>query len=172
MSAASWPIGERWRVRPMLVADLTPVAAIEQQIYPFPWTRGNFADSLASGYDSWVFERGRSLVGYAIVMWLPDEVHLLNLSVAADCQGEGLGGSMLAWLMTDAARRGASSMLLEVRPSNVRAIGLYERKGFVRIGIRRKYYPSYNNTREDAIVMSRRLIGATPTEGTAGSVDG
>ncbi len=165
MSAATVPIGERWRVRPMVAADLPAVAAIEQQIYPFPWTRGNFADSLASGYDSWVLERGRALVGYAIVMWMPDEVHLLNLSVAAEHQGEGLGGSMLDWLMSDAARRGARSMLLEVRPSNVRAIGLYERKGFVRIGIRRRYYPSYNNTREDALVMTRRLIGSDTSEG-------
>lgn len=141
-------------------ADLDRVAAIEQRVYPFPWSRGNFADSLNAGYDAWAFERGDELIGYAIVMWLPDEVHLLNLSVDADHQGKGIGSAMLDWLMADAARRGAASMLLEVRPSNVRAIGLYERKSFMRIGIRRRYYPSFNNTREDAIVMRCMLADA------------
>jgi ribosomal-protein-alanine N-acetyltransferase len=143
----------------MSVSDLTMVAAIEAEVYPFPWSRGNFADSLAAGYDAWVFEsqQGHELVGYAVVMWLPDEVHLLNLSVAKPWQGHGLGASMLDWLMRDAAHRGAHAMLLEVRPSNERAVQLYERLGFRRVGVRRRYYPAAGDTREDAIVMVRRL---------------
>jgi [ribosomal protein S18]-alanine N-acetyltransferase len=153
-----------WRVRPMSVSDLAQVVAIEADVYPFPWTRSNFADSLAAGYDAWVFEtsQGHELFGYAIVMWLPDEVHLLNISVAAVWQGRGLGAGMLDWLMRDAAHRRARSMLLEVRPSNDRALQLYERLGFRRVGVRRRYYPAAGNTREDAIVMVRRLpLGET-----------
>lgn len=151
--------GPAWKARPMLRSDVERVAEIEGQVYPFPWSRGNFVDSLAAGYDAWVFETDRAMIGYAVVMWIPDEVHLLNLSVAADCQGVGRGGEMLDWLTADAARRGARSMLLEVRPSNLRALRLYERKGFRQIGIRRRYYPAENG-REDAIVMVRRLIGS------------
>jgi [ribosomal protein S18]-alanine N-acetyltransferase len=171
MSATAPSHGEvqarpHWRVRPMSVSDLALVAAIEAEVYPFPWTRGNFADSLAAGYDAWVFEtaQGHELFGYAIVMWLPDEVHLLNLSVATRWQGQGLGASMLDWLMRDAAHRRAQSMLLEVRPSNERALLLYERLGFRRVGVRRRYYPAADSAREDAIVMVRRLVG----EGTNG----
>jgi ribosomal-protein-alanine N-acetyltransferase len=142
-------------------ADVGDVARIEARIFPFPWTYGNFADSLAAGYDGWVFESAESpgvLLGYAIVMWLPEEVHLLNLSVDAPVQGRGLGAEMLDWLMADAAARGARSILLEVRPSNTPALRLYERKGFHRIGLRRRYYPSHDGAREDAIVMVRRLV--------------
>lgn len=153
-----------WRARPMRPADLNEVATIEARIFAFPWTRGNFADSLAAGYDGWVFEPpgGGPLYGYAVVMWLPDEVHLLNLSVDLAVQGHGLGGEMLDWLMADAAARGATSMLLEVRPSNTPALRLYERKGFHRVGLRRRYYPSFEGTREDAIVMVRRLPEGDP----------
>ena len=161
MSAAPLPPAlPAWHVRSMRRADLGRVALIEARIFPFPWTYGNFADSLAAGYDGWVFEREDApgeLLGYAIVMWLPDEVHLLNLSVDAPVQGLGMGGQMLDWLCADAASRGARSMLLEVRPSNTAALRLYERKGFHRVGLRRRYYPAQQGTREDAIVMMRRL---------------
>lgn len=158
-----------WRARAMRRSDLAEVSRIEARIFPFPWSYGNFADSLDAGYDGWVFESSEApetpetpvapeaLLGYAIVMWLPAEVHLLNLSVDAPRQGRGLGAAMLDWLMADAAARGARSMLLEVRPSNTTALRLYERKGFHRVGLRRRYYPAHEGTREDAIVMVRRL---------------
>jgi ribosomal-protein-alanine N-acetyltransferase len=142
-------------------ADLATVALIEARIFPFPWTLGNFADSLAAGYDGWVFEAATpplDVLGYAILMWLPDEVHLLNLSVDAPLQGRGLGAQMLDWLLADAAARRARSMLLEVRPSNTPALRLYERMGFHRVGLRRRYYPAQGGTREDAIVMTRPLL--------------
>jgi ribosomal-protein-alanine acetyltransferase len=162
MSAAPVPrqAAAEWRVRAMGRADLAQVALIEARIFAFPWSFGNFSDSLAAGYDGWVFEttaEPHEMLGYAIVMWLPDEVHLLNLSVDAPVQGRGLGARMLEWLMADAARRGARSMLLEVRPSNTPALRLYERMGFARVGLRRRYYPSFGGSREDAIVMTRLL---------------
>ena len=141
----------------MLRADIARIMPIEREIFPFPWTEGNFIDSLRSSYDAWLFENGEEIVGYAVVMWLPDEVHLLNLSVAAPRQGRGVGRAALQWLSDSTARRGARTMLLEVRPSNVRALRLYESAGFERIGLRRNYYPSYGNTREDALVLQRRI---------------
>ncbi|MCL4748283.1 MAG: ribosomal protein S18-alanine N-acetyltransferase [Burkholderiaceae bacterium] len=141
----------------MLRSDVTRVMQIEREIFPFPWTEGNFIDSLRSGYDAWLFEDDREIVGYAVVMWLPDEVHLLNLSVVSSLQGRGFGRAALDWLSECTARRGARTMLLEVRPSNVRALRLYESAGFERIGLRRNYYPSYGNSREDALVLQRRL---------------
>ncbi len=157
-----------WRARGMRQADLAQVSQIEARIFAFPWTYGNFADSLAAGYDGWVFESvdaPGTLLGYAIVMWLPDEVHLLNLSVDAPVQGRGLGAAMLDWLTSDAGARGARSMLLEVRPSNTSALRLYERKGFHRVGLRRRYYPARDGAREDAIVMIRRLDPKGPVGG-------
>lgn len=148
-------------MRPMRRRDLDAVADIERSIYPFPWTRGNFADSLLAGHDAWVLEieieESPQLVGYAVMMWLPDEVHLLNISVAAPMQGRGYGREMLQWLMRDAAGRGARGMLLEVRPSNSPALALYRSIGFESIGVRRGYYPAEGG-REDAQVLFRQLI--------------
>ncbi len=145
----------------MRIDDLDAVMAIETAVYPFPWSRGNFADSLTSGYDAWVFRTvdgaGDTLPGYAVLMWIPDEVHLLNLSVAAAMQGRGIGREMLHWLMRDARRRGARGMMLEVRPSNLAALALYRSEGFTQIGARKGYYPAPHGAREDAWVMSRKL---------------
>ena len=137
----------------MTTGDLDDVVRVEAQIYPFPWTHGNFADSLRSGYSCWVLrDRVGALQAYAIVMLTLDEAHLLNLSVARDCQGLGLGWRTLEWIAQVARGHGARTMLLEVRPSNPAAIRLYERYGFQRIGVRRGYYPAADG-REDAIVM-------------------
>lgn len=145
------------RVGPMRPEDVAAVVEIEHAVYPFPWSAANFADSIAAGYDAWVFDAGGPMLGYAVVMWLPDEVHLLNLSVAAAAQRQGVGGGMLRWLCDDCAARGARAMLLEVRPSNVPARRLYDRFGFRQIGVRRRYYPAERHTREDALVLRREL---------------
>ena len=157
---AHWEGELRWQVRPMRAGDLPVVAQIEARIFAAPWTQGNFSDSLDAGYDGWVFHAPDPLgamLGYSILMWLPDEVHLLNLSVDAPVQGRGMGGQMLDWLMTDVMHRGAAAMLLEVRPSNIPGLRLYERMGFQRIGLRKGYYPPQHGVREDAIVMRRRF---------------
>jgi ribosomal-protein-alanine N-acetyltransferase len=162
------------RCRPLLPADLEDVMLIEQQVYPFPWSRGNFSDSLAAGHDAWRFDddSGR-MIGYAVLLWAPDEVHLLNLSLGTVHQGRGIGERLLHWLADDLARRGAPALLLEVRPSNPRALRLYERVGMQRIGVRRDYYPYFNGKREDAIVMRvalplpRTLPSASPTSPTS-----
>ncbi len=139
---------------PMQPADLDEVVAIEQRVYPHPWSRVNFADSLDAGYHAWVLrDQRRELLGYFLVMAVVDEAHLLNVAVAADWQGKGLGHFLLNQSVACARGLGMESMLLEVRPSNLRALDIYRRYGFTEIGRRKGYYPAANQTREDAIVM-------------------
>ncbi len=145
-------------------ADCHRVGRIEREAYEFPWSLQNFASSIRAGHDAWLFSLGPTPgeaavdpCGYALLMWAPDEVHLLNITVAPALQGRGVGAAMLHWLLDDAARRGAGRMLLEVRPSNAIAISLYESRGFTRIGMRRGYYPAAAGQREDAIVMALPL---------------
>lgn len=144
-------------LRAMTESELDEVMAIEQRIYPFPWTRGNFADSIASGYEMPVLQIAGRIAAYAAVMRGPDEVHLLNLSVDQPYQGRGLGRRLLEQLLRNARLRGARGMLLEVRPSNTLACRLYRSMNFETIGVRRRYYPSWGGSREDAIVMRRNL---------------
>lgn len=144
----------------MLPIDLKEVAHIEKLAYPFPWTEGNFLDSVKSGYDCWILrdtqQRGRML-GYFLAMHAVDETHLLNITVDPACHGKGYGRVMLDKLCRLARETGMKSLLLEVRPSNVRALEIYLRYGFARIGVRRNYYPAPQHKREDAIVMRMPL---------------
>ena len=145
---------------PMQTGDLDDVLAIENAVYPFPWTRGNFADSLAAGYSAWVCRIGGELVGYVVVMLAVDEAHLLNISVHRSRQRMGFGARLLRHAMSTALTLGARSLLLEVRPSNEHALALYRHFGFVRIGLRKAYYPAHEG-REDAIVLARCLTETT-----------
>ncbi|CAB1368527.1 Ribosomal-protein-alanine acetyltransferase [Denitratisoma oestradiolicum] len=140
----------------MTPADLDAVMEAENRIYEFPWSRGNFSDSLDSGYRSWVMRDGDELLGYGVVMMVLDEAHLLNISVLPERQGRGLGSRLLEFFFADARARRAVRMLLEVRPGNASGLRLYGRYGFAEIGRRRDYYPARNG-REDAIVMERML---------------
>jgi ribosomal-protein-alanine N-acetyltransferase len=143
---------------PMGAEHLDEVLAIEDAIYPFPWTRGNFQDSLASAYETWLArDASRRIVGYFVLMLAVDEAHLLNLSVRPDAQGRGIGTVLLERACALARRDQMHSLLLEVRPSNARALAIYEHLGFSRIGVRKDYYPAAGNTRENAIVMRRTL---------------
>lgn len=142
------------RFGPMQVEDVDQVMAIENLVYPFPWTRGNFLDSIRSGYETAVLRDANSrLVAYFLVMLAVDEAHLLNITVRAELQGRGLGRFLLDRVIELARQKNMSSVLLEVRPSNQRALDVYTRYGFSSIGRRKDYYPAANCTREDAIVM-------------------
>lgn len=145
---------------PMNGGDLDEIMEIENAVYPFPWSRGNFTDALSAGYSAWVCRIGGELVGYAVIMMAVDEAHLLNISVAGKRQGMGFGARLLRHAMRVARRLGARSLLLEVRPSNAPALALYEHFGFVRIGLRKAYYPSFLG-REDGLVLLRSLDEVT-----------
>lgn len=140
----------------MTAADLDWVAAREAELHAHPWSRGNFADSLAAGHDAWIMQRADEAVAYAVVLRVLDEAHLLDIGVVPAAQGQGLGGTFLVWLCERARQGGGSSFFLEVRPSNLAALRLYERVGFSEIGRRRGYYPGAAG-REDAIVMRLAL---------------
>ena len=141
---------------PMTREALGDVLAIENDIYEFPWTHGNFRDSLESGYSCWLYRQAGSLVGYAVVMLALDEAHLLNLSIAREAQRRGHGRHLLEALADVARGHGAVSMFLEVRPTNLAGRELYARTGFRQVGMRRGYYPARGG-REDALVLSRAL---------------
>jgi ribosomal-protein-alanine N-acetyltransferase len=150
-------VGDSLQLNIMTDMDLMEVVSIENTIYPTPWTHGNFLDSLRSGYPCRVLRDAYgNLIGYFLMMLLVDEAHLLNISIRADLHGTGLGRYLLDQVAQLANNELMSSILLEVRPSNPRALAVYERYGFVRIGLRKNYYPAVAGQREDAIVM--RLV--------------
>jgi ribosomal-protein-alanine N-acetyltransferase len=144
------------RIRPLGERDLDAVVAIERELYEFPWTVGNFRDSLAAGYSCWVTRSVDGVVAYAVMMIGAGEAHLLNLSVATPWQRHGHAKRLLEHLMDVARSYGARALLLEVRPSNAAARELYARYGFEQVGVRRGYYPARDG-REDALLLTYPL---------------
>ena len=142
--------------REMQASDLDAVMQIEKVNFPFPWTAGNFKDSISSGYTCLVLETGSTIIGYAVLMMVLDEAHLLNISVAPSHKRQGLGRYLLDYMMQIGREKGGLNMFLEVRPSNTSAITLYESIGFNEMGLRPGYYPAHNG-REDAVLMGVAL---------------
>lgn len=146
-------------LREMTVADLDEVMTVEAIAYPFPWTRGNFIDSLAAGYAARVLRDAATgeLIGYFVAMAGVDEMHLLNITVAPAEEGRGHARFMFDALIALSAAQGAHDLWLEVRESNARARAAYLHFGFTQVGTRKGYYPASFGRREHAVVMSLKI---------------
>lgn len=142
--------------RRMRAGDLAEVARLEKSLYAFPWSLGNFRDSLNAGYDCWVVTHGETVIGYAVLMIALDEAHLLNFAVAGDWHNQGIGRAFLGHMVQVAKQAGCLIVYLEVRPSNLPARHLYRTSGFQQIAIRPDYYPAASG-REDALFLGLTL---------------
>ena len=142
--------------RRMRMTDLAEVARLEKSLYAFPWSLGNFRDSVAAGYDCWTVTHGEAVIGYAILMIALDEAHLLNFAIASDWQNQGLGNGFLCHIIETARAAACQIIYLEVRPSNLAARHLYRKLGFHQIAIRPEYYPAVGG-REDALFLGLTL---------------
>ena len=144
------------RLRPLVAADLDAVMDIEERAYGFPWTRGIFRDCLRVGYCCWCCENDGLIDGYGVMSVAAGESHILNLTVRPESQRQGVGSKLMKHFLQLARRHDADTVMLEVRPSNKRAISLYEKYGFNEIGVRRNYYPA-DEGREDALILALSL---------------
>jgi len=144
-------------IRTMREEDLDEVIALEESVYPFPWTRGIFHDCLSVGYSCWVFQQDEKIIAYIIMSIAAGEAHILTLVVDPEFQGQGYAKKILQYALDLARERNTESVYLEVRPTNERAIGLYKKAGFNEIGFRKGYYPAKNGY-EDALVMALSFV--------------
>lgn len=150
----SHPFTEGFRL--MRQDDIDDVIAIEEAVYPFPWTRGIFSDCISIGYLCLVLEVNQKIVAYSVMSVAAGESHLLTIVVDKNEQGKGYGKKMLNETIHIAANDNAATMYLEVRVSNKTAIQLYHDRGFNELGIRSNYYPAENG-REDALILALDL---------------
>lgn len=148
----------------MRSADLEEVLAIERASFSMPWSRGAFIYELEQNRVArcYVVREDGRLIGYICLWEVADEVHITNVAVHPDLRRRGVGRSLLSAVLDDARQRKLRLVALEVRPSNVEALGLYESFGFRVVGRRRGYY---YDTGEDALVMEASLIAG---DGPAG----
>ncbi|MFM7330953.1 MAG: ribosomal protein S18-alanine N-acetyltransferase [Brachymonas sp.] len=139
---------------PMRMGALTDVMLAERAAYPWPWSEGNINDSIHHGHCCQALRTGSELLGYYIAMKGVEEVHLLNITVAPAFQKQGWARVLLDHLVDWSVRQQSKWLWLEVRVSKARAIAVYERYGFRRVGQRKGYYPLDGAQREDALVMN------------------
>lgn len=141
----------------MDLADVAEVVALERVVFTDPWSPDSFLAEVERkpdiGYPLVVRDGGR-LLAYAVVWFIVDELHVGNLAVHPDWQGRGIGKRLLEHILEEGRRRGMVFATLEVRPSNRRALALYEQSGFRKIAVRRQYY---RDNREDAHVLALPL---------------
>jgi ribosomal-protein-alanine N-acetyltransferase len=152
------------RLRPMVPADLADVLALEHDLFPDdPWTAEMFAEEVVQPADSRLYlvaetqaaaAGERDMAGYAGLMFVPGgtQADVLTIAVARAAWGKGIGSALLGALLEAARYHGCAEVFLEVREDNPRARGLYLRRGFEEIGVRRGYYQPSG---VDAIVMRK-----------------
>ncbi|MGE5397191.1 MAG: ribosomal protein S18-alanine N-acetyltransferase [Chitinophagales bacterium] len=143
-------------LREMKYKDLDQVLSIEKVSFPVPWSRESYQGELKNIFATYIVaEEGFLIIGYCGVWCIFDEAHITNIAVHPQRRGKNLGQLLMLKAMETAIAKGAHRMTLEVRPSNERALALYQRLGFEAVGLRKGYYSDNN---EDAIIMDRVLI--------------
>jgi ribosomal-protein-alanine N-acetyltransferase len=158
------------RIRRMTKADLPVVTKIEADCQTHPWTLLQFLDGFNAGHQGWVvcrqYEEREMIVGFAIVTSVLEERTLLNICVRPAFQKQGVGRTLLEFLLQQAKVENIEKIYLEVRASNSPAKSLYESFGFEKIAERKDYYPAIIG-REDGYVYSLShfsLLSLIPSE--------
>lgn len=141
-------------VRPMAMADVDGVMAVEKDSFSTPWSRSAFEEELAQNRLARyiVAEEDGQVVGYAGMWLVINEAHVTNVAVSGSRRGGGIGRLLMENLIDLARENGMGAMTLEVRVSNMVARHLYETLGFAEAGIRKNYY---SETKEDALILWR-----------------
>jgi ribosomal-protein-alanine N-acetyltransferase len=136
-------------------SDLDAVMLIEESSFPLPWKREHFLQEIHSHLSfPFVADRDGVVVGYVCPMSLFEEAQIMDIAVAPEERGRGVAYLLLEQAIALSRDRGAERLVLEVRESNLAAIRLYERFGFVRYAVRKGYYEG----KEDALLMEKELI--------------
>jgi [ribosomal protein S18]-alanine N-acetyltransferase len=154
--ADSSPARRLVKFRAMVPADIPGVGAVERASYEFPWSEGIFRDCLRVGYLCRVAECDGQIVSYGIVAMGAGEAHILNVCVSPTMRCRGVGRQMMNLLLERSREAGMGEVFLEVRPSNMHAIALYQSLGFIEVGRRKAYYQAVEG-REDALVLKLQL---------------
>ena len=138
-------------IRRMTMADVDGVAAVEAATFPTPWSRDAFAsemNNVAARY--LVAEKDGRVIGFAGAWIILDESHITNIAVYKEERGQGIGRKLTEGLMQYLSNLGAAYATLEVRKSNEVAQNLYKSLGFIKLGVRKRYY---EDNGEDALIM-------------------
>lgn len=145
-----------YNVRRGLHTDIERILEIDREAFSDPWSRETLESCFSDNTDIWVLEHDQSGVcGFAVLdRTLGNEAELHKIAIDTASQGKGLSKSLMKKLINEAAKRGVKRLMLEVRESNIAAISLYEKFGFVKVGTRPAYY---RKPTENAVLMDLNI---------------
>jgi ribosomal-protein-alanine N-acetyltransferase len=143
-------------LRQILEQDLPELIRVESACQIVPWSDEVFKKCLEAGSTGWVMELDGKMIGFILILYQLDEVHILNFCVHPDYQRQGWGMQLMTHMLQNLTNQSAKLVYLEVRRSNEHAIALYEKVGFSKVGERKDYYLSLEH-REDALVFAKNL---------------
>ena len=145
-------------IRYLTPSDIDAVMAIEVAAAETPWVRTHYEDGFKHHYEMYLLLLRDIPVGFIVMRWTGDQAEILNIAIAPEYQGQGLGRHLLSYVIDIVRNKRVLSLFLEVRFSNKKAQKLYNALGFNEIGVRPAYYEMRGtNKREDAIVMGLEL---------------
>lgn len=157
-------MADRFPIRRATAADLAGLAQLEEASFSDPWSSEMIAEALAAAGTVALLatdDDGR-VIGSVLGREAAGEAEILTLAVDPGLRGHGLGRRLLAVVLDELAADGASTVWLEVRPSNLAARRMYQAAGFVATGMRRGYY---RRPTEDALILSLQLASRGAGEG-------
>lgn len=137
-------------VEKLTAAHLTQVAKLEALCFAEPWSEKALELLLTDGAYGAVCLQDGCVVAYGGILWAPDEGQITNIATHPDWRRCGMAAAVLEHLLEEARARSCEQLSLEARVSNLPAISLYERYGFIKMGVRRGFY---KHPTEDAYVM-------------------
>jgi len=147
---------KNYSILPMNDSHVAQVAELEQLCFPDPWSEKSVASELTNPLSLWlVAVSGEKVIGYVGSQTVCGESDIMNLAVHPMSRKNGVASALMTALSDELRRGGAAALMLEVRQTNEPAILLYEKLGFVCVGIRPNYYL---HPREDARIMRKELI--------------
>lgn len=141
-------------IRKATEEDISKIAQLDILCFSSPWSESAFEHEIKENslafYIVAEIESTGQIIGYAGLWIINDEGHITNVAVDPKYRRKKLGFSIVKVLTSEAEKAGAKSFTLEVRLSNLGAIEMYEKSGFIKIGVRKGYYTDNN---EDALIM-------------------
>ncbi|ABM04917.1 [SSU ribosomal protein S18P]-alanine acetyltransferase [Psychromonas ingrahamii 37] len=143
---------EKLQIVPMGLADIEDVFNIESRCHSHPWSKKLFLSNFGTRYFSHILLADEQVIGYFVASSVAGEVTLMNIAIEPEVQGQGLGNILLQFLKDYSQAKDEEEVWLEVRASNLYALKLYQKLGFVELDRRKDYYPCKNG-REDAVIM-------------------
>lgn len=144
-------------IRKMEIEDLKKVVELEKALFLSPWNEEDFSHELKenpmAGY--YVFEKDNVIIGYIGLWFLGDQCQITTIATDQKFQGQGYASQLMEYTIEKSEELHYQNVNLEVRVSNSKAIGLYEKFGFKNVALRKRYY----SNGEDAYLMIKELEG-------------